>query len=304
MNANGVNVMDTITQRLKAGKRVLIDGGMGTEVERRGATMDAGAWSAGSVLSHPDEHLSAHLDFIKAGAEVITANTFSATYDALIAAGKAEYFEAINRKAVEIALEARKLSGNESVAVAGSISTVTFNPEKSKPEIERRYFQQQVDIQVKAGVDLLILEMMHDVRRTQLAYEACRAAGLPVWIGFSPRLKDGELTAGYRGDSLESAILGLDADDGETVLAVMHTLTEETGPALRRFRELWNGPLGAYSHSGIFERPHWHFIDVITPDDYADACADWLDLGVQVIGGCCGIGPEHIQALKTRFFDQ
>lgn len=87
---------------------------------------------------------------------------------------------------------------------------------------------------------------------------------------------------------------------GVSVVSIMHTLTEDAPPALREVTERWSGPVGAYPYSGEFIMPNWQFIDMISPEDFAAAAQEWLEMGVQLIGGCCGIGPEHIRLLRER----
>ena len=64
-------------------------------------------------------------------------------------------------------------------------------------------------------------------------------------------------------------------------------------------REQWRGPLGAYPHSGGFIMPNWQFEDIMSPEDYLAEAKTWVQMGVQVIGGCCGTTPEHIRLLKA-----
>jgi S-methylmethionine-dependent homocysteine/selenocysteine methylase len=99
--------------------------------------------------------------------------------------------------------------------------------------------------------------------------------------------------------TLESAldpILSL----GGSLVSVMHTESEHVAAALAVVKRHWSGPLGAYGHSGRFVMPQWQFNDVISPEDYLKEADKWVSMGVQVIGGCCGIGPAHIQLLKER----
>jgi S-methylmethionine-dependent homocysteine/selenocysteine methylase len=78
----------------------------------------------------------------------------------------------------------------------------------------------------------------------------------------------------------------------------MHTEVEDIDACLDVLQTNWQGPIGVYAHSGQFIAPNWIFNDTISPEDYASAAAPWLQRGVQIIGGCCGIGLEHIQLLK------
>ena len=78
----------------------------------------------------------------------------------------------------------------------------------------------------------------------------------------------------------------------------MHTSIEATTPALEIARTLWQGTLGAYPESGSWTPPEWVFSD-LTPEAFAQKAVEWVrDQGVRIIGGCCGIGPRHIEALR------
>ena len=87
---------------------------------------------------------------------------------------------------------------------------------------------------------------------------------------------------------------------GASLVSIMHTLTEDTPAALREVSGRWSEPIGAYPHSGEFIMPNWQFIDMISPEDFAAEARRWSGMGAQLIGGCCGIGPEHIRLLKNR----
>ena len=102
-----------IMQRIAAGECILIDGATGTEAERRGVPQLDNAWNGGGALSHPDIVRQVHLDYLVAGAEMIISNSFATHFHALEAAGEEERFEAYNRQAVELAVEARAEAGRE-----------------------------------------------------------------------------------------------------------------------------------------------------------------------------------------------
>jgi S-methylmethionine-dependent homocysteine/selenocysteine methylase len=80
----------------------------------------------------------------------------------------------------------------------------------------------------------------------------------------------------------------------------MHTLTEDIAPALEIVHQHWAGPMGAYAHSGQWIDPNWQFVDMISPAAYLSVAQQWVEMGAQIIGGCCGIGPEYIRLLKER----
>ena len=90
------------------------------------------------------------------------------------------------------------------------------------------------------------------------------------------------------------------AEGGGALVAIMHSEVEATGPALAVARRHWPGPLGAYAHSGAFADAALAVRGIITPAAYLAEAERWVAAGVQVIGGCCGIGPDHIRLLAER----
>ena len=109
-----------LKNRLRDGEFVILDGGVGTELEKRGVEMDA-SW-CGSASMNTDVLKKIHLDYINSGAEVITANTYASSRLMLDAAGLGDHFEEINLKAMQAAREARKEAGNDHILIAGSLS--------------------------------------------------------------------------------------------------------------------------------------------------------------------------------------
>ena len=117
-----LNRYQKLAARLDDGELILIDGATGTEIERRGVPQLENAWNGGGALSHPDVVREVHQDYIGAGAQIIISNTFATCRHALCDAGVAEHFEALNRRGVELAVEARERSANPDIVVAGGIS--------------------------------------------------------------------------------------------------------------------------------------------------------------------------------------
>ena len=293
-----------VATKLRGNGRVLLDGATGTELERRGVEMHGRAWTAETVLTRPEVVQAIHRDYIEAGAEVITVNSFSLAQHMLLPAGLGERFSELNEKAVHLALAAREES-RAMVAVAGSIAPTAFCAEPLEDYLHGDHalagYRLQAEVLRRAGVDLLIVEMIGDIVQGSLAVRAACDTGLPVWLGFSCRRdQSGRLMLWDRGDLLADGVRAMAAIGGDAAL-IMHTEVADACEAFAQLRALWPGPLGVYAHSGVFVMPHWQFNDVISPDDYAAEAGNWLDMGARIIGGCCGIGPEHIRALRNRY---
>ncbi len=91
------------------------------------------------------------------------------------------------------------------------------------------------------------------------------------------------------------------ANRGISVINVMHSPIEDTAAGISTVRGHWSGPIGVYPESGYFIMPNWQFVDVIEPADLVREAQAWVDQGVQLLGGCCGLGPKHVTALKEAF---
>jgi S-methylmethionine-dependent homocysteine/selenocysteine methylase len=244
-----------------------------------------------------------HEEYIEAGADVITTNTFATARHVLEPAGMGHQFRSLNTRAVTLVREARENVAEGPVFIAGSISTMSARIDQSyKPraEVARDNYQVQAEILAESGVDLIVLEMLRDLEHASYAVEAAVATGLPVWVGFSCKTTGEGTVVLLEGNNTLAEALAHIPPLGASLVAIMHTLTEDTPPALREVNSRWSGPVGAYPHSGEFIMPNWQFIDIISPEDFTKQAQGWMEMGVRLIGGCCGIGPEHIRLLKER----
>lgn len=290
-------VSSSLNERLARGEFVLIDGATGTDIERRGVPMVEHAWCGVSALTHGDDVQAVHRAHIDAGAELLITNTYASSRHLLARAGHEDNFEAINRAAVELAIAARADAGRPDVVVAGSMSTTRQGGPYAEIEDARTNFAEQARILAEAGADIILLEMMRDIEQTEVCLEAAYATGLPVWMGISCVIKDDKPWM-IDGLLLLDVFMRRFADEPVEAIAVMHTETEDVDACLDVMQQHWHGPIGVYAQSGDFQPPVWVFIDVISAQGYADACMGWIDRGVQIIGGCCGIGHEHIAHLR------
>lgn len=295
--------MSELGRRISGGDVVLLDGATGTELERRGVPMDGVAWCAAALVTHPWIVREVHEDYVRAGAEVIIANTFPAARHVLEPAGLGERVGELNEFAVRLAIEARENAAEGPVYVAGSISTFSPHHDNSREPAEkaaRDNYAEQAEALAGAGADLLALEMMRDVEQATYAVEAAVATGLPVWVGFSCKRDAGGTVVLWDGEDTLAGALETVPLGGVSLVSVMHTLVEDTPAALDEVVGLWDGPVGAYPHSGRFVMPNWEFAGMISPEDFAVEAEGWMEKGARAIGGCCGNGPEHIRLLKER----
>jgi S-methylmethionine-dependent homocysteine/selenocysteine methylase len=304
-----MSAVDKLNRRMDAGEIIVLDGGMGSELQANGVPMDAEAWSAVANLRHQDKVQEIHEDYIRAGADVIITNTFSAGRMALSAAGHEDRVVEANRRAVEAAIRARQSARDRAVVIAGSIAgfrrlSITKTEGRGRSEEqEHESFGEQASVLADAGVDVLALEMMNAPSYGLSALDAAFQTGLPVWLGVSAvRLSDGRLGAldprrsREHWESFDDLLSELVRPDLAAVM-LMHSKLEVVRPALELISRHWSGRVGVYPESGEFTPPNWVFAEVSPQAFYAEARA-WVAQGAQLVGGCCGIRPAHIQALK------
>ncbi len=288
-----------------AGKPVVIDGGMGTLLEQSGVPMDGKVWSGRAVLTHPDAVLQAHEAYITAGAEVIITNTFAAGRHMLEPGGLGDHVKDINLKAVKLAQQARDSVAKKPLAIAGSICewTPTDDPKWHSPEAIERSTREQAGLLVDAGVDLIALEMCERTAFSVAAINAVLETGLPVWIGLSAQTHKGSrsLSVFSYGDLDFESLVQVLAEYPAMMMNIMHTPVPDVEKAMSVVKQYWNGPVGIYPESGYFTMPNWQFVDVIEPAQLVEEARPWIDDGVRMVGGCCGLGPEHIAALRDAF---
>lgn len=313
MSGSAATAMTLLNARLADGGVVVLDGGTGTELEKRGGQMHGEVWCAAATLTHGEVLQGLHEDYIRAGADIITANTFSANLNMLGPAGLGERFADINIGAVALAKAARAaLDAQSRVVVAGSIShqnPVSVGTDKrdiSKvvtPAQAAESAQQQVEYLVEAGAELLLLEMMSDPNLAVPTVAAACKSGLPVWVGLSAKSNaEEELRAYHRKDLSFAQVAREILTDDVAACGIMHTSVNLIEPALAQLREFWDKPLMAYPDSGFFTMPHWQFVDIIEPAPLTAVAERWVkDFDVQVVGGCCGLGPAHIADISATF---
>lgn len=299
-----------LIQRLKDGPPVLMDGAMNTELSNKGFVFNELEWLRVNIDA-PESVAEVHAGYARAGSELHIANSFANGKHVLEVVGEVADFEAVNRAAVEICRDAIHATTDRQQWIAGSLSTYAVGHDRDKlpaaPILEDNYREQAV-ILADAGCDMLALEMLADVSSSIAMLKGAAEPGIPVSLGLvcEPNAQ-GTMCMHHRtigSTNLKEALPRiLDATPSGTTLivTVMHTDIVSTAPALKVVRDHWDGLIGAYPHTGHFVPPGgWDTSNGCSPEEFANACEELLSLGVCFVGGCCGIGPEHIEALGNR----
>ncbi|MDA9614047.1 homocysteine S-methyltransferase family protein [Pelagibacteraceae bacterium] len=299
------NRYSKIREKLNQNELVILDGGVGTELQKRGIEMDE-SW-CGTASRNTEILKQVHLDYIKAGAQVITTNTYASSRLLLDAAGVGKDFEEINLKAVSAAKAARD-EVSDDILIAGSLShryPIAHGDMQSNATIqfEQSVLQEATDEMAnflsENGCDLILLEMMYHPDRIQTVFESAKKTNKPIWAGFSTRrTENGDILS--LTDSVDvpfREIVEIIKDYELDAVGIMHTDVNIVSDSIKIVREIYDGTILVYPDSGGWVSPNWIFDKVIKPHELKARAAEWAKEGVQILGGCCGLSPEHIQAV-------
>lgn len=307
-----------VLARLARGDRLLLDGATGSELQRRGVNVSKGAsvegglgaWSATAMEDAPEIIRAVHEDYLRAGADIITTNSYNTNRGILGKVGLAHKMEEFSRLAVEIARDARDRLAPQAF-VAGSIAPTTRFPvgwdQKRVAPVEdlRREWGDQVTVLAKAGADLVLIESMSAIFQLLPAVEAAAHSGLPVFLGIHAT-PSGTTS---NGETMAEVVRALETS-GHRVDAIllMCSAPDVISATLPHLRAAVRGPIGAYANIGYrranrpanYPETQYHVLETSEhpPERYAEYGRRWLDMGAQIVGGCCGTTPEHIAALR------
>ena len=244
--------------------------------------------------SDPDRVAAIHAAHLAAGAEVISTNTFGANRWKLGRHGLASEVAKINAAGVAVA----RAAARPGVLVLGSVGPsgeVLAPHDEDKASALGAGFREQISALVASGADALLIETFTSLAEARLALAAARAVapeiGVLVLMTFS------EMATTLLGVSAEQAAQSLAQDGADAVGSNCGVGPDTTLSALERMRDAVSVPLVAQPNAGIPARVEGRFLYPSSPDYVAHYAKRYLRLGVSLIGGCCGTGPEHIGAV-------
>jgi S-methylmethionine-dependent homocysteine/selenocysteine methylase len=274
------------------GRPLVLDGAMGTELLRRGVPTPLPLWSAPANVKRPSVVEAIHAGYVAAGCDLITTNTFRTSRYALERSARGDSWPTWNRQAVRLA---RRAAGDRAW-VLGSVTTLEdcYRPDLVPDQLRlQRYHARQIDLLARLPVDGLLLETFNTLRELSTAFACARRHDLPVLV--SALLRDG----GHLYDG--TPILKLvdwarrAHPDALLVNCAAPEVLDAAVQYLLRHLEL---PLGAYANVG---EPGGEMGFAVThaysPAVYAAWSVRWVNLGLQIIGGCCGTTPAYMQVV-------
>ncbi len=288
-------------------KRVILkDGGTGQELLARSSMPPHPLWSCKVMMEEPEIVQAVHADYIRAGARLITLNTYTVTPERLDREGEPDMFAPLQQRAIDLVHAAREEVGIEGVKIAGCLSPLhgSYRPDMAMGHADLLpLYREIVAGQVEAS-DLILAETLSSIAEVTSAAQAGVETGLPTWVFMT--LADDDSGTLRSGEPLAEAVaalagsgvagIGLNCCKPEVVDANLATVQ---GAGL---------PTGAYANgfTGIDALEIGGTVDTLTarkdltPEAYAAFAMGWANSGLSLIGGCCEVGPAHIARLAQH----
>jgi homocysteine S-methyltransferase len=270
----------------------ILAGATGTELQRRGVKTELPLWSAVALWDNPKILTDIYIDYIHAGADIITTNTFRTQKWTLKKAGKESEWEKINKSAVDIAKDAIKKT-NKKVLLAGSIAPLEdcYCPELTPAnEVLEREHSEQIKFLAELNIDFLLLETFNSIREAKIVCELAQKTQKPFVISFVINEQGNLLT----GESLSNAVEIVSLFKPEAIL--INCVPPKTATlGVLELGKLTALPIGAYGNGDgkASDAQGWEFTGKDDVQKYANFCKEWVNLGANIIGGCCGTNPAY-----------
>lgn len=282
----------------------LLDGGMGREIKQRITQWDPVLWSTSGLIYDPQLVCDIHCEFIDAGADVIKTSNYMVTPYALEKANRLADFESLTALSAAIAQQAKTQSGRSTVRVAGSLPPLGTTYRSDLIATDRSAAVEAYSTMMHCltpNVELFIAESLSSMVEAESIIEAHAGRPLPLYISFLlDEQRPGQLLDGTPTSAM------LETMDAYAVAAVLFNCCHpdtisKTVQSIQHNRV----QLGAYANAFVpivetFKHGDSRTSDAsVTPSVYVNHVQHWLDHGVTIVGGCCGIGPDHIRAIST-----
>ena len=315
-----------IVERLAAGDHILLDGGTGSELQRRGIevlhgsgeTRRLAAWSALANVEAAEVVRQVHTDYLRVGADAIISNSFWTGPTRMASVDLAEDWERYARAAGENAVAARDAANPDAYVFGGIAPPAISAATGQRSDVVnlgatgfRKEYGDQARVLASCGVDAILAEYVGWIDEAVAAASACAKPGLPVFLGIRHIQEDGTMQYGEFLEDLAAAL----RDSPVVGIMLMCTAPERISVGLPRLIGAYDGPVGAYPNIGYMplapvdpdkptmtnQLPSVSGDFLQTADYYPTRVAgfarEWKEMGARIIGGCCATGPEHIMAL-------
>ncbi len=288
--------MKNVLQRIKDGEVLLSDGAMGTLLIDRGVELNQCFESIN--LSQPEVLEDIARSYFEAGADMIHANTFGASPMKLALYSLEDKYKEINQAAVRAV---RNAIGAKAIVSAsmGSCGRLLKPYGDAGSDDVLESFKKQVEVLVDSGAEMLLVETMTDIEEARLAIEAAKSISESIPIGvtmtFDPTPR-GFYT--IMGINIETAVKELEGAGAEIIGSNCGNGIEKMIEIAQEFKKYASKPILMQPNAGLPEMVDNKAVYKETPEFMAEKAKKFLEIGVSIIGGCCGTTPAHIAAMR------
>ena len=281
---------------------LLLDGAMGTLLFSRGVPQRTSLDQL--VETHPDLIGAIHREYLEAGADGIETNSFGANRLRLAAFGLGDRARLLNRRAAQLARDARDVAGRRDVLVFGSIGPLqapVHGPDRFDDAQVREAFREQIEGLLEGGADVLLFETFSDLHELLLGVaEARTLSDLPIVA----QMTFGEELTAIDGSSPQTAATALAAAGVDAVgvncgvgpQICLDAMVQMGRPSSGLARSI-------VPNAGLPQRIEGQFVYAAPPAYFGAEVGRFLEGGARIIGGCCGTTPEHIRHMRAALDD-
>jgi S-methylmethionine-dependent homocysteine/selenocysteine methylase len=283
--------------------RLILDGSMGVSLRAKGVDVPSDIWSAHALMEAPDIVRELHADYIRAGADIITTNNYSCTPYYLKRRGLEHRMEELTTLSTRLAREAVEQLGSNTL-IAGALPPLggSYDPHDVQDAAASRPINRKIANALTDDIDLVICETMSTIAEARMTAEAAAETGKPVWLALTLADDDsGDLRSGESLADTVAALNGLEIDAWLFNCCTPQAITA----GITTLKTLTDRPIGAYANAfgpvpqgWTLEEGGISYDETLGVDAYEAHARAWQDLGASIIGGCCGIGPDHIHRVS------
>lgn len=294
---------------------LLIDGGLSNELEKLGCNLNHQLWSAKMLEADPEAIVQAHYTYLIAGAQCITTSSYQATVQGFMSIGHdQEIAEALVSKSTllaEIAVKRFLATGmsNYTPLIAASIGPYgAYLSDGSEykgnygvsDETLRDFHLSRIRLLNRTKADLFACETIPSFQEAKVLAEILKEVNKPAWISFSCKdeqhLNDGthiEECVSYLFNHPNIFAIGVNCTDPKYISGLIRSIRTKSGTK----------KIVVYPNSGeAYNAGNKTWLGVTDPDLFVEMAKEWIELGADIIGGCCRIGPDHIESLDKFLF--
>ena len=276
---------------------LILDGAMGTELQNRGIDIPLPLWSANANIEHSQIVTNIHEDYIEAGSDIITTNTFRSTPWTYKKAGYgSKRSKELARSSLYKAVECAQKAVVNSVKIAGSITAVEdcYSPnDYPGRSIAEDTYGYALEWLFDAGIDIVLFETMGNIEEISCALEMINDNKLPVWLSII--MKDDRHI--LDNTLLKDVFTVISQYNLDCIMTNCNQI-DTTINSIENILSVWDGKWGAYPNLGNFDYENEYF-NIIDESNFHRAISTLISYKPDVFGLCCGSTPNHIKELKN-----